>query len=328
MITHLGETQLKTGERLEVAVVAAPEPEWRERLGSFLGHKGPEWLAHVNRALEGPLDGLQTRFYVGLLEGEIAAQIMIVGARGVGILGHVFTRPEQRRKGACRAVMAFQMADIEARGFRVLTLGTGFESPAYWIYHGFGFRSIRPGSGHMLWLAAPDAAEALFRPGPVSVRPLRWGDWGALGYLASQPLAPGEEGPRALAMECPGVGNLEGPFIRFQLRREAEPRAEAWALVNAEDRAVGWTSLMPARTLGGRHLLLDAWAHPAFPEGEARLLEAVNWPAEPVVAAVAAGARRKPDLLRRHGFTRVAVLPCWLPIASETPEDLEVWRRE
>jgi hypothetical protein len=223
--------------------------------------------------------------------------------------------------------MAFQMADIAARGFRVLTLGTGFESPPYWIYHGFGFRSMRPGSGQMLWLADPGAAEALFSPGPARVRPLQWGDWGALGYLASQPPSPGEEGPRNLAIDCPAVGNLEGPFIRFQLWREREPRSQAWALVNGEDRAVGWASLMPDRGWGGRHLLLDAWAHPAFPGGVAELLQAFTWPRERVVAYVPAGARRKPEALRSHGFARVATLPRWLPVAGTEPEDLEVWVR-
>jgi len=331
--TRLGETRLKSGETLEIGVVAGPAPEWRDRLAEFLAHKGPDWLPHITRALEGPLDALQTRFYVGLLTGEaegprpVAAQIMIVGAAGVGILGHVFTRPEHRRKGACQAVMAHQMADMPAAGFRVLTLGTGFESPPYWIYHGFGFRSIRPGSGQMIWQAEPDAAAALFQPGPTRVRPLGWGDWGAVTCLASRDVVPEEEGPRSLALDCPGVGYLEGPYIRFQLRRERTPESQAWALVNAEDRAVGWASLMPDRSWGGRRLLLDAWAHPAFPEGVARLLDAVAWPNEPVVAVTAASAARKPDALRRHGFSPVARLPRWLPIARDA-DDVEVWTRE
>jgi hypothetical protein len=325
--TRLGEARLKSGETLEIGVVAGPAPEWRDRLAEFLAHKGPDWLPHITRALEGPLDALQTRFYVGSLNGSLAAQIMIVGAVGVGILGHVFTRPEHRRKGACQAVMTRLMADMPAAGFRLLTLGTGFDSPPYWIYHGFGFRSMRPRSGQMVWEAEPGAGAPLFRPGPARVRPLEWGDWGAVAYLASQDVVPEEEGPRSLALDCPGVGYLEGPYIRFQLRRERTPESQAWALVNEEDRAVGWSSLMPDRSWGGRRLLLDAWAHPAFPEGVATLLDAVNWPDERVVAVVAPGARHKPEALRRHGFSPVARLPRWLPIAT-ADDDVEVWARE
>jgi hypothetical protein len=307
-------------------VVAAPAPEWRERLAGFLAHKGPYWLSHVTRALDAPLDRLQTRFYVGQIEGEVAAQIMIVGAFGVGILGHVFTRPEQRRKGACRAVMAVQMADMPASGFRILTLGTGFDSAPYWIYHSFGFRSLRPGSGQMLWLAEPEAPSALYPPGPTRVRPLEWGDWGSISFQSLQDVAADEEGPRSLTMESPGVGSLEGPYIGFQERREREGQAQGWALVNGDDRAVGWASLMPERILGGPRLLLDAWTPPAYPEGVAALLAAFAWPEERIVAGVAAGARHKPEALRRHGFTALASLPGWLPVAGAT-RDLEIWVR-
>lgn len=327
MYTRLGDERLKSGETLQIGVVACPEPTWKQRLTEFLGHKGPGWLDHIARALEGPLDRLQTLFYVGTLGEEIASQVMIVGSAGVGILGHVFTRPEHRRKGACRAVMERLIPDTEARGFRLLVLGTGFESPPYWIYHGFGFRSIRPGSGQMIRRTEPDAEAALFCPGPTHVRPLGWGDWAAVTYLAARSIDPEEEGPRSMAMECPGAGNLEGPFIRFQLWREEEPRAQAWALVTEEERAVGWASLMPDRRWGERHLVLDACAHPAFPDGVDRLLDAIAWPEGRVVSYVAGGACRKPAALRRHGFTCVATLPRWLPILSGA-DDLEVWLRD
>src|SRR5690348_4939393 len=100
MYTELATETLKSGERITVGVVRGPDAEWAGRVVPFLGHKNPDYRAHITRALEGPLDGLQTRFYVGCLDGEIISQVMIVGDRGAGILGHVFTRPEQRRKGA------------------------------------------------------------------------------------------------------------------------------------------------------------------------------------------------------------------------------------
>src|SRR5687767_8468625 len=112
MYTPLGEARLKTGERLTIGVVECPDAEWAGRVAPFLGHKRPETREHIGRALAGPLDGLRTFFYVGCVEGRLITEVMVVGARGVGILGHVFTLPEERRKGAYSALMGEQMRDM------------------------------------------------------------------------------------------------------------------------------------------------------------------------------------------------------------------------
>lgn len=46
------------------------------------------------------LEGVHCYYYLGLLEGEIAANITTIEATevGVGILDHVFTRPAHRRR--------------------------------------------------------------------------------------------------------------------------------------------------------------------------------------------------------------------------------------
>src|SRR5947209_18028776 len=100
MYELLGETTLKNGEKMEIGVVTAPDPEWRERIVPFLGHKGEPYASHLRRSSEGPLDHLETLHYIGHQNGRIMTQVMIVGARGAGILGHVYTLPEERRKGA------------------------------------------------------------------------------------------------------------------------------------------------------------------------------------------------------------------------------------
>src|SRR5689334_12172317 len=137
MYEKLGEQTLKTGETLEIGLVTAPDDAHMAGVQDLLGHKGGEWNEHIHAALAGDTDALETRFYLGLLEGRPAANIMTVERHGVGILGHVFTRPEERRKGICQAVMARQMDHFRARDGHVLLLGTGFESPPYWIYHSF-----------------------------------------------------------------------------------------------------------------------------------------------------------------------------------------------
>ena len=56
MYKVLGSTLLKSGERMEVGVIQAPDAEWRERLSAFLIHKGSDWVPQVEAALAGPLD--------------------------------------------------------------------------------------------------------------------------------------------------------------------------------------------------------------------------------------------------------------------------------
>src|ERR1041385_7049402 len=131
---------LKTGERMEVECVMPPEAERTEQIITFLAHKPPNYRGHIDRAFAGETDDLETRFYIGMLDGEMVGNIMTVEANGVGILGHVHTRSDQRRKGICNAVMRHQMEDFRRRDGRVLLLGTGYQSAPYYIYASFGFQ--------------------------------------------------------------------------------------------------------------------------------------------------------------------------------------------
>ncbi|HLJ54190.1 MAG TPA: GNAT family N-acetyltransferase [Chthonomonadaceae bacterium] len=162
MLTMLGEERTKAGEALTVEVVTAPDGEYAESIRDLLAHKGPEWELHIRAALDGETDALETRFYLGLLDGRPVANVMTVESLGIGILGHVFTRPEQRRKGICQAIFRRLLQDFGRRDGRVLLLGTGFESAAYWIYHSFGFRSLN--GGFMRYDAPMAGAAALTAP--------------------------------------------------------------------------------------------------------------------------------------------------------------------
>ncbi len=285
MYMPLGEALLKSGERMQVGVVRGPDPDWKPALTAFLGHKGPVWRQHIAGALDGPLDSLETRFYVGQVDGKPIAQIMIVGSRGVGILGHVFTLPEQRQKGAARGLMHILMEDCRRQGFHILTLGTGFQSPAYWIYHGFGFRGVHSESGNMLWQAEPEAAARLFQRAPVSVRAVRWDDWGFFNYLAMLPVEVGEGAPRSALLGLQGQGSLEGPFIAFQIRREQEPLLQAQTLVSETGASVGWGLLGPSEGEGGAWRL-DVHTHPHFTDYRSELMASLALPKAPVISNV------------------------------------------
>jgi hypothetical protein len=251
---------------------------------------------------------------------------MIVGHGGAGILGHVFTKPEHRRKGAYSRLMAHQMRDVPGRGFQVLTLGTGFDSHAYWIYHSFGFRGIREGSGQMKWEAEPGAEARLLAEGPTTVRPVEWTDWGALGLLAVQPLTPGESVPRSLDAGLLGQGNMEYGFIRLKLALEKQPQRSAVSLVKEGGLAVGWAGLTPDERWFRQRRLLDVHVHANFADEIPRLIEALPLDGGPVDAYVNAGGDARSRPLEATGFTRTAVLPRWLQVGGEA-QDVEVWTR-
>jgi hypothetical protein len=140
----LGTVVLDGGEHVSAAVISAPDPDWAERLTELLRHKGEPWNWGNGEVLTKPT-GIHAYFYVLHRNGVPFSNIMTCEVNGVGLFGHVFTRPEDRRKGACNKLMDLQMAHFNARGGKALFLGTQFESPAYRIYARHGFQGMPHG---------------------------------------------------------------------------------------------------------------------------------------------------------------------------------------
>jgi len=326
MYSKLDEELLRSGERMEIGVVAGPDAEWLPRLAPFLSHKPDQYRHHIRRALEGPLDELDTRFYVGVVDGKLISQIMVVGDRRAGIVGHVFTLPEERRKGACRAIMARQMADVRALGYQALGLGTGFETHPYWIYHSFGFRGVAPGNGCMRWFASPESEAELYAAAKAHTREGRWSDWGHVHLLALRPLVADEELPRSVTLGIKTQSSAEGPFLYFQRRREREPGAQARALVSETGAIVGWATLAPDPQWFGDHWLLDFDTHPAFSDRMPELLAGLDWPPTPVHAYLTAPEGPKAAALGAAGFAKAEALKAWLAVGGER-KDVMVWRK-
>lgn len=325
MYRQLGAGKLSTGENLIIGVVEAPDAAWAERVGRFLVHKGGDWTYHVEQALHGPLDDLQTRFYVGTVGDELVSQVMITGRPPAGILGHVFTAPAWRQRGAYRQVMAAQMADVRALGFEILTLGTGYASHPYAIYHSFGFRPVAPESGKMRWLADPEAEARFLAPGPAQVRTLGWGDWGALNVVALRPLGEREPLPRLPALGIKGQENAEGPFLTFMCRNRQRPGVTLRALASATGAVVGWCLLTPDRRWFGDAWLFDAATLPAFSSSWPALTADLAWPDAPVYSITTPDQERAARLTAL-GFSLQTTLPAWLNRAGAR-EDVQLWVR-
>ena len=157
---------------------------------------------------------------------------MIVEHGHVGILGHVFTTPTQRRKGACKSVMQFQMEDFRQRAGEALYLGTGYNSHPYYIYNSFGFESVFPGSGFMKYRAIEDFDDQYFAESLVHAKDVVWNDWSKMTALTG--IVEGDH-LRSIAFGIYGPANFEGGSLGSNKRwkmgylpRRKAARIEFW----------------------------------------------------------------------------------------------------
>jgi hypothetical protein len=128
-----------------------------------------------------------------------------------------------------------------------LLLGTGYQSPAYWIYHSFGFRDLpgaSPGTMRYVSEDEPDFEADFFGDagGALTVVPARWKHWPLVALLASLPELPYL---RSLTLEAWGVTLLEGPYCYFLARREEDERVAAAVLEAGNGAVAGVATLVP-----------------------------------------------------------------------------------
>ncbi len=305
MIRTIRFVRLKTGERLRVAALKAPAGRYAAAIRKFLEHKGQPWLMHVDMANEGRTDSLNTTYYVGLFGGAIVGNVMIVDDGRAGILGHVFTAPEHRRKGIAQTLVAAATQDFAARGGLAMGLGTGFDSPAYWIYHRAGFRGVAPGDGHMLFESRPGALDAYFAPARVHATEALWHHWPAIALLY---MYPGGDRVRSYAYGVLGPEGFEGGFLDM-MRQRQKVAAQCKVLETRAGSVVGAVILQRDTRWRGHVHTLDLFVHPAYSGAEARLRRAVEFPQGGKVQAwldLPSAARLR--ALRAAGFRHEATL--------------------
>ena len=301
MYEKLGNTVLKTGERMEVDMINVPDVPHAEEIKKFLGHKPGNFKWHIDRCVNESLDELETRFYVGKIEGNVITNIMTVEHDGIGILGHVFTLPEQRRKGACKGAMAYQMEDFRQRNGRALYLGTGYNGHPYHIYHSFGFESVIPESGFMKYHGNSDFEEHYFAPAPARPKPVEWHDWPKLTALSG---IVGWDTLRSLIWNVYGPTNLESGFLSFKHTLETDDAYDdAKLLVTESGAIVGWATVCRDSRWQEAIALLDLFFHPNFIDSVPALLSAVKFPELKVQCYIDSTAEKKAEVLEAAGFT-------------------------
>lgn len=309
MYAKLGESVLKTGERMEVGVIAAPDEPHAEEVKQFLGHKPGNYKWHIERCVTESLDALETRFYVGKLDGNVITNIMTVAHEGIGILGHVFTLPQHRRKGACKGVMAYQMDDFRQRAGRALYLGTGYNSHPYYIYHSFGFESVFPESGFMKYHVDSDFEKRYFarlertstgKKVDAHPKPVEWHDWPKVTALSA---ILEWDTLRSLAWGVYGPTNLEGGFLSFKHALEtADVYDDAKLLISTGGAIVGWATVSRDVRWQPAAAVLDLFFHPNFTDDVPALLSAVKFPDAKVQCYIDSNAEKKAAVLETAGF--------------------------
>ena len=300
MYVKLDDIELKTGETMEVGVISVPDEPHAEEIKKFLGHKPGNFKWHIERCVSESLDELETRFYVGKIEGNVITNIMTVEHQGIGILGHVFTLPDQRRKGACKGVMTYQMEDFRQRNGRALYLGTGYNGHPYHIYHSFGFESVIPESGFMQYHVGGDFLDGYFSPTPAFPKSVEWHDWPKLTALSG---IVGWETLRSLAWNVYGPTNLESGFLSFKHILETDDiYDDAKLLLSQSGAIVGWATVSRDGRWQKTIALLDLFFHPNFTDSVPALLSALKFPELKVQCYIDSTAEEKAAVLEAAGF--------------------------
>lgn len=353
MYTPIAARTLRTGETLEIGVVLAPDdhaPDDHSRddhapddiapvvldplehvpldhaplVRPILAHKSSNEQWHLDQVFAGRVGPLRTRFYLGRLQDRSVCNIMVSEYDGIGILSHVYTEPAHRRKGIARLVMTEQMADFQARSGRYLTLSTGYGTHPFYLYHGFGFRSVAPESGHMKYMGNAAFETEHFRVSDARVIPGNWKHWPSLNVLCAQ------DGPpyvRNVGLGHIGPRMFEGAYLGLMKQTRDDDDVQVRLVVTERDAVAGYATLVPDTRWRDETMLLDLTVHSAFEAHLKPLLESFALPAgRKVLCHVESGDSPKTAALEGAGFVHEATLRQQYKAAGNVL-DVEVYAR-
>lgn len=300
MHKQLGDARLKTGERIVINVVRTPDCSYGENIRAFLPHLDEIWQWHLGLALRGQLDELETRFYLGILNGRIIGNVSTWEHRSLGILGHVYTAEDQRRKGVFNSLVKACLQDFRDRGGKITVLGTPVDAPWNHVYRECGFADIAEGSEVMRCDLDPDFQKTFLQSKKIYSREVKWSDWPSLSILYTV-----QEGWLLRSMRYSVFGPLdyEDHFLH-DMKRTNGNECQVRVLVTEEEHVVGHSTLSFLRREEGPVWLLDFFVHSVHVSGAACLLDSLHWPTERVRCYVEEDNREKMSVLSGMGFHR------------------------
>ena len=324
MYTQIAASTLRTGEKLEIGVVLAPDDDYAPLVRPILAHKSSNEQWHLDEVFAGRVSPLETRFYLGSLNDRAICNIMVSEHDGIGIVSHVYTAPAHRRKGVARLVMTEQMADFQVRDGRYLTLSTGFDTHPYYLYHGFGFRSVVPESGHMKYMGHAAYEREHFREGKARVVPGDWRNWPSLNVFCAQS---GPPSLRNVGLGHIGPRMFEGAYLGLMKQTREADDVQVRLTVTERGAVAGYAILAPDTRWRGETFLLDLTVHSAFTAQLKPLLDSFALPTgRKVICHVEPDDAPKSAALQDAGFIHEATLRKQFRSAGQAM-DVEVYAR-
>lgn len=296
MWSKMGEILLKTGETMQILMVKAPDRRYERRIVSFLSYGNELWRWHLNLAVRGELDGLEARFYLGLLKGRIISNVSTWEHGSIGMVAHLFTAGNHRRKGACTALMKAQIQDFLSRGGKVL-IG-GFRPSSYPIAKSLGFRSIIDNSEVMHYYLYSSLDREYFQAKKVFCRDSMWKDWPGISLLFGV-----KKGwcLRSMKHKVYGAFDYEDYFLE-DMRERFMGLCISKVLVTEKENIVGYATLTSKHHGNGSFYLLDFFIHPAVASCADTMLDAMDFPHGKVRCYVESRCQEKRDMLLKRGF--------------------------
>jgi len=172
-------------ERSPIRIAALDLPVDDRDLLALVWHKGSPWVEDIHRRLQGKYAGSHDRFFVaydGLSPVALAWYTVSEAEPRLGLLGHVYTRPEHRRRGLSTRLMETAMAEFARQGGVAVQLFT-YNPETLEFYERLGFETLyasRVMHATDWYLRSPAGSRALidtwFGPRACRVRPLAAGD--------------------------------------------------------------------------------------------------------------------------------------------------------
>lgn len=294
---------LKDRQSAELAMVTGPEPDWQEKLCSYLNAPPrPEGPPLHHFLLTQDLPGLVVRYFAMLRRGEIVGCIVTTYSASVGYINSTYVLRNMRRLGIAGGLMSALEDDFSERGGMIRFLTTRTGSPAQNLFEKFGYQIVWERSGrtgmekHYNEATWDDYFSA--DPAKVRVEEMTWAHWPP---------------HRALKWTRKGDGYhpLDGNFSTRIRESVAEGRTCWKALVTSDSRLVGDALLRPHDRWGkeGKEAyVLDIYVHPRF-QAAADMLFRAAMPEEGHVQTFLDGAsEEKIAFFREKGFRLEASL--------------------
>jgi len=300
---------------IEIQELALPQDGMD--LVALLWHKGPPWVEDIRRRIRGEVAGADDRFFAAFCQRRMVATAWYTVAEcdpKLGLIGHIYTLPEYRRRGISLRLVKAAMAGFRERGGQVMQL---FTSTPYTVpvYERLGYENLYASRVYhetdwaMRYPAGcGDLVASWFRPSPCRIRPLVGGD------LPQYSLLYNLEHESVLKDWAQSIGlGLEAEFAMINSLEKTSKGEGVCLVLQNEQTIVGIASLMRADFPHHSHVAaVDFYVSPEFAPKAAELLDACLARREELGAEIVYAMRvdeHKRGVFERLGFRTKAVLP-------------------